>query len=85
MPTPTTISSRSFNQDVGAAKRAAERGPVIITDRGRPAFVLLRHDDWIRQQGERRSIRQVLDLPGVEAIEFEAPRLGGITRIADLR
>ena len=42
--TITTISSRDFNQDVSQAKRAAEAGPVVITDRGRPAFVLLRHD-----------------------------------------
>ena len=42
--TITTISSRDFNQDVSKAKRAAEAGPVVITDRGRPAFVLLRHD-----------------------------------------
>ena len=35
------ISSRDFNQDVGKAKRAASKGPVIITDRGEPALVLL--------------------------------------------
>jgi hypothetical protein len=84
VPTLTTISSRSFNQDVSAAKRAAERGPVIITDRGQPAYVLLRHEDWVRQQGKRLGIRRALELSGVEDIEFEAPRLGGITRAADL-
>jgi hypothetical protein len=84
VPTLTTISSRSFNQDVGAAKRAADRGPVVITDRGQPAYVLMRHDDWLRQQSGRRSVRQALDLPGVEDIDFEPPRLGGVTRAADL-
>jgi PHD/YefM family antitoxin component YafN of YafNO toxin-antitoxin module len=37
----TTISSREFNQDVSRAKRIAFKGPVFITDRGRPAHVLL--------------------------------------------
>lgn len=84
MATITTISSRSFNQDVGGAKRAAEQGPVIITDRGEPAYVLLRHEDWRRLRGERSSLRQALELPGVEDIEFEPPRLGEVTRTADL-
>ena len=50
MPT-TTLSSREFNQDVSRAKRAAEDGPVIITDRGQPAYVLLRHDAYRRLAG----------------------------------
>ena len=37
----TTISSRELNQDIGRAKREAKKGPVIITDRGRPAYVLI--------------------------------------------
>lgn len=37
----TTITSREFNHDVGAAKRAAEAGPVVITEHGRRRHVLL--------------------------------------------
>ncbi len=37
----TTVSARAFNQDVSAAKRAADDGPVVITDRGEAAYVLL--------------------------------------------
>ncbi|PCJ47276.1 MAG: prevent-host-death protein, partial [Gammaproteobacteria bacterium] len=37
----STLSSREFNQDTGRAKKEALDGPVYITDRGRPAFVLL--------------------------------------------
>lgn len=47
----TTISSREFNQDAGKAKKAAQAGPVIITDRGRPAHVLLTIEDYRRLQG----------------------------------
>lgn len=42
----TTITARELNQDVSAAKRATRDGPVIITDRGRPAHVLLSWDDF---------------------------------------
>jgi antitoxin (DNA-binding transcriptional repressor) of toxin-antitoxin stability system len=79
------ISSREFNQDVSRAKRAAEDGPVIITDRGQPAYVLMRHDTYRQLLGEGPTIRELLDCPGIEDIEFEIPRLGeGIFRPADL-
>ncbi len=35
------MSSREFNQDTSRAKKAAADGPVFITDRGKPAHVLL--------------------------------------------
>jgi PHD/YefM family antitoxin component YafN of YafNO toxin-antitoxin module len=83
--TTTTISSREFNQDVSRARRAADKGPVIITDRGEPAYVLLRHDAYLRLAGDEPTIRELLDRPGVEDIEFDPPRLGvGIFRPADL-
>ena len=72
----TTVSSSAFNQDIGRAKRAAEAGPVVITDRGRPAFVLLRYEAYQKLAGKRPSICQLLDQPGVEAIDFDPPRLG---------
>jgi prevent-host-death family protein len=81
----TTISSREFNQDVSGAKRAAEQGPVIITDRGEPAFVLLRHETYRRLTKEGPSIRQLLEQPGLEDIDFDPPQLGtGLFRPADL-
>lgn len=83
--TITTMSSRAFNQDVGQAKRAADAGPVVITDRGRPAYVLLRHEAYRQLTGERPSIRQLLDQPDGEDIEFDPPRLsGGLFRAPDL-
>ncbi len=75
--TVTTMSSREFNQDVSRAKRAADEGPVIITDRGEPAYVLLRHDAYRRLTAGSPSIRDLLEEPGVENIEFDPPRLGG--------
>jgi hypothetical protein len=53
--TVTTLSSREFNQDVSRAKRAADEGPAIITDRGEPVYVLLRHDSQPHLGGARHS------------------------------
>lgn len=39
-PRSITMTSREFNQHTSRAKAAADRGPVIITDRGKPAYVL---------------------------------------------
>lgn len=73
----TTLSSREFNQDTSGAKKAAAIGPVFITDRGRPAHVLLTIEDYRRLSGEHGNIIDMLALPGVEDIDFEPPRLSG--------
>ena len=77
--TVTRLTSRDFNQDVSRAKRAADTGPVIITDRGEPAYVLLRHEDYKRLTGKGKGIRNLLGQPGAEDIAFDPPRLGGGT------
>ncbi len=71
-----TLTSREFNQDVGRAKRAANEGPVIITDRGRPAYVLMRHETYQRLAGQGLGIRTLLSHPESEDVAFEPPRLG---------
>jgi prevent-host-death family protein len=77
--TITTLSSREFNQDTSRAKKAASDGPVFITDRGKPAHVLLSIEEYERLSGPRRSIADALAWPeGVEDIdiEFDPPRIG---------
>lgn len=69
----TTISSRDFNQGVSEAKRAANGGPVFITDRGRPAHVLLSFKDYQRLTKQRRNIADALAMPGIADIEFDPP------------
>jgi prevent-host-death family protein len=51
-----TITSRELNQDVSAAKRAAASEPVVITDRGKPSYVLLSIEDYRRLVADQRSI-----------------------------
>lgn len=71
----TTISSREFNQNVSRAKRAALEGPVFITDRGRPAHVLLTIEEYQRIADNKTSIVELLAMPDVADIDFEPPRL----------
>ncbi len=73
--TITTLSSREFNQGTSEAKRAANNGPVFITDRGRPAHVLMTFEDYQRLTKQRRNIVDALAMPGVADIEFEPPRV----------
>ncbi len=81
----TLMSSREFNQDVARAKRSADAGPVLITDRGKPAYVLLRHDEWQRLAGPSKSLLEALDMTGGGNIEFDPPRLSGpLFRAPDL-
>lgn len=70
--TITTLSSRDLNQDIGRAKRAANDGPVIITDHGRPAHVLLSYEQYQRITGQKRSLLDTLSQPaGIEDIDFD--------------
>ncbi len=81
--TITTLSSRELNQDVTRAKKAAKNGPVFITDRGKPAHVLLSIEEYQRLTKQRRNIADSLAMPGIEDIEFEPQRVNIGTREAD--
>ena len=72
--TITTLSSRQFNQDASKAKKAAQTGPVIITDRGRPAHVLLTFAEYKKITRKHTKIADLLAMPGVADIELEVPR-----------
>lgn len=81
----TTLSSREFNQDTSRAKKAANEGPVFITDRGKPAHVLLSIEEYHRLAGGRGSIIDRLGLPsGIEDVELEMPPMRDPARPADL-
>jgi prevent-host-death family protein len=82
--TITTLSSRQFNQDASKAKKAAKAGPVFITDRGRPAHVLLTFEEYKRITGGRTKIADLLAMPGIEDADFEIPQLRDLAQPADL-
>lgn len=82
--TITTLSSREFNQGASEAKRAANNGPVFITDRGRLAHVLMTFEEYQRLTKQRRSIADALAMPGGSDVEFEPPRANINLQEADL-
>ena len=79
----TTLSSRQFNQDASMAKRAARSGHVFITDRGRPAHVLMTFDDYQKINKQPTKIADLLAMPGIENVEFDIPQWRELARPAD--
>lgn len=75
----TTVTSREFARDHAAAKRAAAEGPVIITDRGRPVYALLRFEEYQRLAGQQApSLLEALQGESGQDTgrpDFEFPRL----------
>ncbi|MEM5389557.1 type II toxin-antitoxin system Phd/YefM family antitoxin [Paraburkholderia phymatum] len=85
MTTRHTYSSREFNQYVSEAKRAANEGPVFITDRGEPAHVLLSIQEYRRLQGDFVSLADALAQKGTEAdFDFDFPSIDLDIKPADL-
>jgi prevent-host-death family protein len=82
--TITTLSSRQFNQDASRAKKAACTGPVFITDRGRPAHVLLSFEDYQKITGNKSKIADLLAMPGVEDIELDLTPMRDLAQPAHL-
>lgn len=72
------VTSRELNQDIGRAKRAAEAGPVIVTDRGQPSHVLLTYADYQRLTGGGRDLATALAMPGLADIDFD-PNAAGLS------
>jgi len=67
----TLMSSRDFNQDTSGAKKAAANGPVFITDRGKPAHVLLNMDEYQRLTQQHQRIGELLAMP--KSLDTELP------------
>ncbi len=79
-----TMTSRQFNQDTSGAKRAAETGPVVITDRGRPTHVLLAFREYERFTGSDRLLELLGEPVGVADVELALTRSTELARPADL-
>lgn len=69
----TQMTSREFNQDTSRAKKAASEGPVYITDRGRPAHVLLTYEAYEQLLGMPHLLDRLGTPAGVEDIELVMP------------
>lgn len=81
--TITTLSSQEFNQGVSEARRAANHGPVFITEQGRPTHVLISMAHYQRLTESRQKIADLLAMPGIEELDLEIPHLPDLARPAD--
>ena len=80
----TTITSREFDQDVSEAKRCAAKGPVFITERGRPTHVLLTIESYLKINQKEATIVELLAMTETAEIDFDPPRLQAkLTRTVD--
>ena len=71
------MTSRAFNQETGAAARAAKEGPVFITNRGEPSLVLLSMAEYRRLTEKAPSALDLFGMPPDEYVDdFEAARMG---------
>ena len=66
------FTSREFNQNVSGVKRAADEGPVVITDRGKPAYVLMRHEEFAKLTSPKKTLAEMLAMPGGDDIDLES-------------
>lgn len=70
------MTSREFNQQLGKAQKAAQKEPVIITNRGEPAYVLMSYETFEKQHKPTRTIAEAFanyEVPEVADIELDIP------------
>ncbi|MDO5103428.1 MAG: type II toxin-antitoxin system Phd/YefM family antitoxin [Lautropia sp.] len=82
----TTISARQFARDLAGAKRAANEGPVFITDRGTPCYVLQTIEDYYQSntgQAEPTLLQLMQSLPETEP-DFDPPLMNPMFSAANL-
>lgn len=80
-----TINSRTFARDAAAVKRAAQQGPVIITERGKPALAVLNIQDYYRltgQVGGTSLLQAMQTLESTSGMELPLPERTGKTSVA---
>lgn len=70
----TTMTSREFNQNSSAAKKAALLGPVFITDRGEISHVLLSYAEYSKLSSEK-NIVDMLACPESAEYDFEPEKI----------
>jgi len=84
----TTISCQEFNENIARAKKAAQDGPVLITEVGRPGYVLLTLEEYQRLTGNpcaQQTLADALAMPGADDIDFDPPRMQGpVAQVPDL-
>jgi len=82
MPT-RSFTSRQFNQDSSGAKKAANDGPVFITDRGKPSHVLITIDEYLELTDSTTNMIELLALDESCIPEFDPPKIKIVPKQVD--
>ena len=91
---PTTLTALEFEQDPARATRAAAEGPVVVTDGGRPAHVLMSYEAYEAlvppEPAKGRTVFDVINEPGMQeifaaaaSVDFELPPRTEVIREID--
>lgn len=70
-----TFTSRAFNQSINQAKKAALIQPVVVTDRGQPAHVLLSYAQYQQLIKQPQGVMEALAMQEASDLEFEPVKL----------
>lgn len=81
--TTTILSSRDFNRDPSRVKRAASLGPVFVTERNKPALVVLSMKDYQSLSGRAASLANQLRPDQPLDIPFDPPKSKIAARAVD--
>ncbi len=71
---PATFTAREYNQDASRVKRAANQGPVIITERGKPAHVMMTVGAYEKLKGGKPKKPLVAFLEGLPLAALDLTR-----------
>jgi hypothetical protein len=78
-----TFSTQEFEQAPCEAERAAQNGPVFLTERGLPTLVLLKAEEYFRLAHQGKRIGDLLACPEAAEIDFDPPRMDLDLRAAE--
>ena len=72
----TVMTNQEFNQNVSQAQKAAHTEPVIIIDRGEPAYVLMTYTEYEKNVHRNKPFISIADAlcpsdPNVADIDLE--------------
>ncbi len=70
----TVMTSREFNQHTSLAQKYAQTAPVIITNRGKPAYVLIKYEDYqVPSSRPSKSIAEALADISPDCADIDLP------------
>lgn len=72
------MPSYNFARDLTNVKKAANTGPLVVTDSGRSTYALIKIEDYYRLTGIKpKTLLSIMDAIVGGNFEFEPPKIAG--------